>query len=214
MGRTTRTVAVGPEGYRAVCPLPREGIGFWEGIALSCRGWLDARRNRDVRDGDHTHSAHRLLHRYRMGEATAVQRIDEALSAVDRAIAPLEAVAVAPELPVAASPSVSDLAELADDARAEWADRVRAAQRAQAASAAAEARRARAREELPVLLSIRDGLVVEGNGVRRHWAEAYAVRAARYTRARFGRRGGVIAERPEVPAWRPGADPTPGRRAV
>lgn len=208
MARESRTVRVGPSGYQAVCPVPAERIRFWEGLALTVRGRLDAARNREVADADHTHSMHRLLHHFRMGEATVVQRIDEALSALDRELAPLEAVVAAAEPEAVAVPGMSELSAMPESLRTEWADRVRSARIESARAREASARRAQAVEALPALRSIRAGLLVEGEGVRRRWAEAYEVRASRYTRARFARGGAAIPAVPVIPMFVRGADPT------
>lgn len=212
MARTPRTVLVGPAGYQAVCPVPPDRIGFWEGLALTVRGRLDAGRNRTVSDGDHTHSMHRLLHSFRMGETKTVQSIDVALSAVDRDLVPLEAMLAAPEAAAPSVPGHAELAALPESARAEWADRVRDAQRAQSRHAAASAERSKAAKDAPVLLSIRAALLVEGDDVRRRWADAYAARAAQYTRARSGRGGAAIAPVPTIPVFVRGTDPTGERR--
>ena len=212
MARTPRTVLVGPAGYQAVCPVPRDRIGFWEGLSLTVRGRLDAARNRTVSDGDHTHSMHRLLHSFRMGETKTVQSIDVALSTVDRELAPLEAVLGAPEAAPPTIPGHAELAALPESARAEWAERVRDAHRAQNRYAATAAERSKAVKDAPVLLSIRAALLVEGDDVRRRWAEAYAARAARYTRARSGRGGAAIAAVPAIPGFVRSADPTGERR--
>ncbi|TQJ30694.1 hypothetical protein [Microbacterium sp. SLBN-146] len=209
-----RTVTIGSTGYEAVCPVPREGIGFWEAMALTVRGWIDARANRGVPDGAHTHSLHRLQSAHRRREAEAVRRIDEALSAVDRALAPLEVVLAASPGVVPEIPTSADLARLDDAERAQWAARVRSGHAAHAQARADESRRAAAEVEAAVLRSVREALAVEGRDVLRQWREAYAMRAARYTRARFGRRGAALGEAPEVAAYLSHEAPTVNRRAA
>ncbi len=212
MARTPRTVVIGPNGYQAICPVPRERIGFWEALGLTLRGRIDARRTREVRDTESTHTLHRLMAAHRRGEGEATRRIDEALSAVDRVLAPLEALVAAPvpeEQPV---PGSAELAALPEEERAEWAARVRAAHAAEAVRRSVLARRSAAEPEVAVLHATRYALAVEGEDVRRQWREAYAMRAARYTRARFGRSGGAMAETPAIPDYRHFEPPTVHRR--
>lgn len=213
MVRASRVVSIGTEGYRVACPVPRYGIGLWEGTCLTVRGWLDARRTRDVQDASHTHSLHRLMAAHRRHEGEATRRIDEALSAVDRDLAPLEAL-IAESIPVGPdAPTSAELAALPVEDRAAWAARVRAAHAARAEHRATEGRQADARVRIAVLHSIREGLDVEGADVRRQWREAYEMRAARYTRARFGRRGGTMAIEPAVAGYRGFEQPTVVRRS-
>jgi|GEM_PF-3937102 len=209
-----RTVRIGAESFSADCPIPRDGIGFFEGIALSVRGWLDARKNEHVADEAHTHSLHRLLAVHRRREAEATRRTDEALSALDRALAPLEALLGRREETPQAMPSVQELANLADEARAGWAERTRSARASQQSAAADSMRRRQAEDRVAVLLSIRDGLRVEAEDVRRQWREAYAMRAARYTRARFARARSAVSSVPAVAEYRHVEPPVVARRAA
>lgn len=206
-----RTVTIGTAEFSAVCPVPRTGIGFWEGFALTARGWLDARRNRAVPDIHHTHSLHRLLARHRQRETLAGLRVDAALSSVARELAPLEVVLAASGPQTLEVPTSADLASLPEDGRAGWAQQVRDARSSHAQRAAFEARQQNAQGRVAELRSIRAALVDEGEDVRRLWREAYMMRAARYTRARFGRRGAPVLENPSVAAYLPSEGPTPER---
>ena len=212
MPRKSLTVTVGTPGYQAVCPVPREGIGVFEAMSLTVRGWIDAVRNRDVADTAHTHSLHRLLAAHRRRETEAVRRIDGALSVVDRALAPLEAVLATPLPQPVDVPGAAELDRLADADRAARAARVRAAQAARVQAEAAGAQHAAAARTAAELRSIRTAIAVEGDDVRRQWAEAYAMRAARYTRVRFGRRGRRPESEPAVAPYLPADDPTVLRR--
>lgn len=208
---TERTVMIGSADFRAECPVPRVGIGFWEGFALSMRGRLDARRNRVVLDSSHTHSLHRLLARHRQREIRAGLSIDAALSGVAHALAPLEIALTAATLAVPDFPTSQELASLPDDARAEWARRMREARMAHADHAASEGRRLMAEVRVAELRSIRAGLLAESEDVRRLWREAYLMRAARYTRARFGRGGAPMVESPGVAGYIPAEPPSSER---
>lgn len=213
MARSTREriVTIGTGKFTARCPVPREGIGFWEAFALSLRGWSDARRTKGVADTAHTHSLHRLLAVHRRRETEADRRIDEALSAVDLALAPLAAV-IDRRIPDAPQvPGTEQLEALPSAQRVEWAAHVRAAQTETRRLAGARARRVEAEAEAAVLRSIRRSVSVEGEDVRRQWAEAYTMRAARYTRARFGRRGRPVDVEPAVAAYRHTDGPTADR---
>ena len=208
MPRKPLTVTVGSPGYEAVCPVPREGIGVFEIVSLTVRWRIDAVRNRDVADTAHTHSLHRLLAAHRRRETEAVRRIDGALSVVDRALAPLEAVLATPLPELVDVPATAELDRLPDSDRAQWAARVRAAHAARVQAEAAVAQHAAATRAAAELRSIRTALAVEGDDVRRQWAEAYAMRAARYTRSRFSRRGRRPESEPAVAPYLPGGDPT------
>lgn len=200
-----RTVTVGIPPYAVTCDVPRDGIGFFEAIALTVRGRIDARRTRDVADNEHTHSLHRLLHAHRRREAETVRRIDTAASAVDREIARLRPIVERMTEPVPVIPDTAALAGLAPAERSEWANQVRSARTAAADARQREARRDVATIELEELRSVRESIGVEGEDVRRQWREAYSMRAARYTRARSGRRGAPVASSPAIAAY-PHAD--------
>ncbi|MGB4135676.1 MAG: hypothetical protein WA971_03880, partial [Microbacterium sp.] len=117
----TTSVTIGTSPYLAACIVPRFGIGFWEAIGLSLRGRFDARATREVRDTESTHTLHRLQAGHRHGEAEAVRRIDEALSAVDRALAPLASVIGEPEPDAPQVPAPSELDALPAAEHANWA---------------------------------------------------------------------------------------------
>ena len=211
MARNLRTTTIGADLHAAVCPVPRDGIGVVEAVTLTVRGRMDARRNREVPDATATHSLHRLQAWHRRQETVAVQQIDHALSAVDRDVVRLRAVLERPAARPEPVPTSVELAALADAERAAWATRVRAA-RADHDRAASEATvRAHAEEQLAVLLSVREALRVEGEDVRRQWREAHEMRAARYTRARFGARGRRMGLVPTVAPYEPTAAPTVAR---
>lgn len=202
MTRISRhTVTIGPEGFHATCAVPREGLGWWEGLVLNIRGRMDARRNLGVQDVDATHALHRLEAAYRRAETEAVRRIDEALSAVDRELAPLVRNADTPLPTSVPVPAAAELDAMDDASRLRWAQEVKDARRNNAQAAAARERREQAGDRIAALRSIREALSVEGDGVRRQWAEAYRIRAACYTRARFGRRFAEMSAAPAVPTY-------------
>ena len=182
-------------------PIPREGIGFVEACALSLRGWFDRSRNRAVSDATHTHSAHRLERRHRRMEAEAVRLIDSMLNRLSVRQAALEVIAgIEPEGDTQA-PSASDLASLAGRDRLLWATQSREARRAHAARSATLARQSVANEELARVRMEYLGVVTEGDDICRIWEEAFMLRNARYTRARFGLGGRLPGEAPAVSGY-------------
>lgn len=206
------TVTIGPAGYNTTVLIPRIRVGWWEGLTLSIRGWVDAKRVAAVADDTHTHTLHLLQARYRRQETEVVRLIDHAVSTVDRELAALEALAattVDTPIPV---PGRAELDGMTLTQRREWAARKRAAIVANATAATTSARVAEAKERITVLTSIRQALITEGQGVRDQWAEAYTERAARYTRARFARASREVTATPAIAKYTHTTNPTIERR--
>jgi hypothetical protein len=207
-------VTIGTGEFSAVCPIPRDRIGFFEAIALTVRGRWDAGGNRIVPDAAHTHTLHAIQARHRKREAEAVRRIDAALSAVDGELAVTRAALNMPVPEVAPEPTIEDLRDLPRAQRMEWVDRVRGARTSAARSAAVRDRQSAAHVRREQLISARQALLVEGDDVRRQWREAYDMRAARYTRARFGRRGARPTDTPAIAHYGHVDGPTGDRETV
>ncbi|WP_457099653.1 hypothetical protein [Microbacterium sp. P5_E9] len=212
MTRRSPVVTIGAGEFTATCPVPRDHIGLFEGLALSVRGRWDARGTQGVPDEAHTHTLHGVQARHRKREAEAVRLIDGALSAVDSQVAVTRAALQAPIPEGVREPTQDELRGLPRAQRMEWAERVRVARAAAARDAAAAERRIAAQTRREQLLSARSALVVEGADVRRQWREAYEMRAARYTRARFGRRGARMTATPAIAPYGP-VDPPTAERA-
>lgn len=213
MARMNGVVTVGRGEFTASCPVPPDRIRLVEGLRLMLRGWLDAATYRTVVDTEHTHTLLALQSLHRRREVEVVRSVDAAISLVDVAQAEVDAVlagAQPPELEVPTSDELRSL-EAAND-RAAWAARVRAARAANAHARATGDRREAAARRSAELGAVRRALIVEGGDVQRKWKEAYEVRAARYTRARFGRRGAKVSPSPRVAAYDPDLGPTEMRR--
>lgn len=208
------TVQIGPEDFRAHCEVPRDGIGFWERCRLTITGRIDARHNGEVVDFHPTHTVQRLLAHHRHKETQAVRVIDEVLSRVDRALAQVNAQATQAPPETHAEPSVAALDGMTDADRSEWVHTVKSARAAQARAASVAAQRTAALTQLAELESIRESITIEGDDVRQRWAEAFNIRAAHYTRARFHTRHNRNTATPDIPHYVPAPSPTPIRRQV
>lgn len=209
----SRNVMIGVDPFTVTCPAPRERIGSFEAIALTLRGWMDAARNRDVADIDHTHTLWWLQSRHQQAETEVVRRVNAGLSRIDAAAAELDAKLAEPEPLPAEPPSREELRDAGAAARAAWAARARAARSDSRRAARLAEEKAHARVQRERLLSHRESLEVEGQDVRHRWAKAYEMRAARYTRARFVRWGRGLAEQPAVAEYAPAVSPRAVRRA-
>lgn len=212
MSRKQRMVTIGSGEFTATCPVPKDRIGFFEAISLTVRGWWDRSVNRAVPDDSHTHTLWWLEGVHRRQETEVVRQTDSVLSAIDRAAAEADAILAIPVPSGQVVPTSADLAGRKGAERSAWADQVRATRASNATVAAATERQrtvAKRREELAAL---REAVVIEGNDVRRQWGEAYVMRASRYTRARFGRRGPQPTPVPAVAGYRHTDGPTEMRR--
>jgi hypothetical protein len=212
MARKQRTVTIGVGEFTATCAVPKDRIGFFEAIGLTVRGWWDRSVNRDVPDDAHTHTLWWLEGAHRRQETEVVRTTDAVISAIDRAAADADAVVAIPVPSEQVVPTSADLAGRKGVQRSAWADQVRATRAANAAVAAATERQRTAAKRREELAALRDAVVIEGNDVRRQWAEAYVMRASRYTRARFGHRGPQPTPMPAVAGYRHTDGPTATRR--
>lgn len=212
MARKQRTVTIGVGEFTATCAVPKDRIGFFEAIGLTVRGWWDRSVNRDVPDGAHTHTLWWLEGVHRKQETEVVRKTDAVLSAIDRAAAEADAVLAIPVPSGQVVPTSADLAGRKGAQRSAWADEVRATRAGNAMAAAATERQRAAAKRREELAALREALVVEGDDVRRQWREAYVMRASRYTRARFGRRGPHPTATPAVAKYRQTDGPTAVRR--
>lgn len=187
--------SIGAGGYEVAVPLPSDHATWLERCRLRWGGFVDRFRNRGVDDLRHTHYLHSLQRQARRMEGEVVKRIDRGVGAIDRRAAQLAALVDHAARP-AEAPDPGELAELVGRDRARWTSLTRQGKAARRERKDFDARLESARVELGELAAIRAELVAEGEDARQLWREAYALRAAIYTRARFGLFGS-----------RPGADP-------
>lgn len=203
-----RVVTIGAAPFEGTCPVPRDGIGWWEALQLTGRGWLDAARNRAVPDEAPTHTVLHLLARHRRADAEVVRGCDAALSAVDAELALLRAVLAEPAVEVLPEPSQDDLGDLDGAQRVRWVEQAREARASGARATRQQQQRGDAQQRLERALAARRALDVEAADVRRLWREAYAMRVARYTRARLVRWGRPVAAAPALAPYLPVEGPT------
>jgi hypothetical protein len=209
----TITVPLGTGVIPATAVAPRLTIGFWESLGLTLRGWTDARRYGDVADVDQTHVLLMRNSVVRRREDEVVRAIDAALSRVDALIAEARVASSQVIPPIAVEPSATQLNDLEGRDRQDWVQSVRASRAAAARAARIQAEVDAATVRLAQLEAERQSILVEGEDVRRLWADAFEMRAARYTRARFGSWGRRPDRTPRVPDYRRGRDPHPVRNA-
>ncbi|HWM33587.1 MAG TPA: hypothetical protein VNR36_05055 [Pseudolysinimonas sp.] len=184
----TRTVTITCSAGSTRLEVPRDGIGLFEACALTCRGWIDRLTTRGVPDGAHTYSLHRLERRHRRVESRIVSRVEPLVTKLSVRAARLEVTAGMASGERASVPDRSALDQLEGRERLEWAKKVRAGHAANRANTARAERIHAAKEEVAEIRSEIAGLAAESHAVRLQWREAFMLRNARYTRARFGRR--------------------------
>ena len=212
MARTARrTVTVACSLASTSIPIPRIEIGWWEGICLTCRGYVDRLGNRHVADTTHTHTLHLLERRHRRMESEVVRKIDTLISPIAVRKAQLEVITGSRIDDPATHPSHDQLAELHGRERFNWAAQWREATEAKKLHAAQQARAAAAKSEVATLEEERHNVLIEGDDIRLQWREAHMLRAARYTRARFGGWGAKSTPDPAVSEYNFAAGPRQNR---
>lgn len=201
MARTALVVPLATSVTTVGLPAPRINLGFWECVALGLRARVDRIGTRSVSDDHHTHSLRRILSEHRRAEAEVVRLADSVISLLAVAIAEADAESLKPVEARREPPTTTTLAGLSGAERLRWADSRREAEAANGRANAADRATGQAR-----LLATRYRIEIanvqaESEDVRRQWREAYSVRAAQYTRARFGFFGPRMAEVPAVAGY-------------
>ena len=215
---------IGSGPYTIAVRAPMDRVPALERCRLRRAGFWDRFRNRSVADDKHTHFLHILQRQVRRMEGEVSKRVDDGITAIDLRAAELDAI-LAESMPAAEQPKLAavrpaaDLGDLRGRDRHEWASERREARRAagdaraahgsaSAASAAHSARATAARVERAQLVVQRSGIIAEGESVRRLWREAFVVRGAVYSRARFGMFGSTPTDDPAVPDYAFAEGPT------
>lgn len=209
-----RTVTVACSLASTQVSVPRVEIGWWEGICLTIRGHVDRLGNRHVVDTVHTHTLHLLERRNRRMESEVVRKIDILISPIAVRMAQLEVIAGDHVDAPTSHPTSEDLAQLQGRDRFKWADQWRQATEAKKSHTAHQARVTAAKAELATLAQDRRNVAIEGDDIRLQWREAYMLRAARYTRARFGGWGPKPSVDPGVSDYHFAAGPRDNREVV
>lgn len=179
-------------------PIPKIEIGWWEGVGLTWRGFIDRRGNRHVVDTTHTHTLHMLERRNRRMETEVSRKVDTLISPLKVRIAQLNVATADPIADPTKHPGTHELAELRGRDRFDWADQWREATEARKQHAAQQACFLAAKTEVASLHEEWDNVLTEGDDIRLQWREAHMLRAARYTRARFGFWGPRAADEPSI----------------
>ncbi|PPG17971.1 hypothetical protein C5C74_09530 [Rathayibacter sp. AY1E8] len=197
------TAKLGTDIVSESVPAPRSDPGFWERFGIRWSGLVDRVRTKQVDDTEHTHYLHRLAHEVRRREAEVVSGADRCFAHLRLLAAEAEHAASDHVAPAPSEPTLSELASLSGKDRTGWADDVRSARVAASAAAAASARVRAAQLEIVRVGAERESVLAQASAVRILWAEAFAVRAALYERARHGVFGRRSAAAPAIPVYRP-----------
>jgi hypothetical protein len=147
-------------------------------------------------------------------ESEVVRKIDALISPIAVRMAGLEVIAGDHVDAPASHPTHDDLVQLQGRERFNWADQWRQATETKKSHSAHQARVTAAKAELATLAEDRRNVSIEGDDIRLQWREAHMLRAARYTRARFGGWGPKPPVDPGVSEYNFAAGPRDNRETV
>jgi len=210
--RPTHSATLGSAPHAIDVFVPDQRVSGAEHFGIALRAFYDSVAARTVADHEHTYYLRALEQQYQQIEGELLLVVEGCLAAIDRRASELaDAVteaAIREPAAVAAGPAGTSID------RATWAHGKRAGDRARAAELGRQHRVISARKEVAVLATSRCVLLDEADAARLLFAKAFGVRAALYTRRRFGLFGMGRREVTQIPEYACLAAPPAARRAL
>ena len=210
--RPTTATPLGTAPHAVDVLVPDARVRFPEHAGIALRAAYDSIAARTVPDHEQTYYLRALEQQYQQIEAALLLDVERCVATIELRLAEL-ADAVT-EDPVEPPREVGGSPGTASSERAAWAHGVRAVKRARAAERGRQQRVESARRERAALEVARRVLLDEAEAARLLCEKAFALRAAIYTRRRFGLFGMGRRDHTVIPAYAALPAPPAARRAL